>query len=203
MRWIVGLFVVLAASASVDPCRALTKKSETDERKEKQEKGIRDFAGLSFGVGIGLTTDREGGPEIENAEIVNGVVRVTEEQEDVPRIMLETHYFFIPKRTFLRAVEVGKWGWGPFIGIQSGEEETIRALAAGLMIGFRKGEDAKNSWNFGVGRMFETNVKHLGSGIRENEPLPNGETAIRFRTESEQAIGLVWSFAWSGGKNGN
>ena len=69
-----------------------------------QEEG-REFAGIKFGIGISLTHDTGNNDRVESASLdENGVVRVSKDQNDIARIMLETHYFFEPNsggRSFL------------------------------------------------------------------------------------------------------
>jgi len=174
---------------------ALVTNSQATKEK-KQEEGEREFAGIHFGVGITLTLRSV--PEIREADVVAGIVRVTKEQTSIPRVMLETHFFYVPQRSFLRVVDVGRWGWGPFLGIQNGEEEIINAVAAGAMIGFKRKADPedKSSWNFGFGLVWDPQVKELGDGIEENQPLPPGETDVRFKEKSERGYVLVWSFSF-------
>jgi len=132
---------------------------------------------------------------IDEAKLVNNVVRVTEERNDIPRIMLESHYFFLPDTTFLRAVEPKNWGHGPFVAIQPGSEEIIEAIGFGWMIGFKR-ENSESSWNIGAGLVVDPNVKILGDGIEENKPLPAGETEIRFKETSQWGVLIVTSFGF-------
>jgi hypothetical protein len=177
--------------------------SDTKEGKGKQGDGIEDdggagekeFIGIKFGVGISMTINPGGPKHVESAEVVNGLVRVSEEQTRIPRVMLETHYFFEPSRSFIRVTKE-KWGFGPFVCIQGGENEIINALGAGMMLGFRYGDEAKHSWNFGVGAVWDPKVKVLGDGIEENRPLPAGETEVRFKNISEVNLLLLWSFSF-------
>lgn len=77
--------------------------------------------GFKFGVGLTLTIDAGGRNRVQEAEVVNGIVRITEERDVIPRLMLETHYFFVPKETsFLGILDEKMWGWGPFVGLQNG-----------------------------------------------------------------------------------
>ncbi len=99
----------------------------------------RSFGGLRFGAGLSVTFDTGSNERVESAEIVDGVVRVTEEKNVITRILLETHYFFpATTRAFLGIKEPGTWAWGPFVGVQSSTDDVIDAFAMGLMVGFRK-----------------------------------------------------------------
>lgn len=168
----------------------------TDE--DKKLEATRNFAGINFGVGLTLTLDTGSHDRVENAELVNGVVRITEERNDIPRIMLETHYFFLPQHNFLgmRSVKPNEWGIGPFVGIQNGSNEIIEAIGAGVMLGFRRNENTKDSFNIGVGFVVDPSVKILGDGITENQTLPAGETQIRYKETSQWGVLLVISYAF-------
>jgi len=159
----------------------------------------RDFAGLRFGVGISLTADIGSDERVQSAEVVNNIVRITNEDNSVARIMLESHYFFKPNKSFLNVVEKNQWGWGPFVALQPGSDEIIEAIALGWMIGFkREGQqtDDTSSWNFGLGLVVDPNAQTLGSGLNANSPLPDGEEGIRFKEESQLGILFLTSFSF-------
>jgi hypothetical protein len=98
----------------------------------------------------------------------------------------------------------------------------IDAYALGWMIGFRvpstwvqckKGDTScgntdtnhsswvptysgSSSWNFGVGFSVNPNAQTLGDGIIPNQPLPAGETSIRYKTQPLYGVILVSSFSF-------
>jgi len=111
--------------------------------------GGREFAGINFGVGVSLTVDTGNNDRVESASLDQaGIVRVSRDQNDIARIMLETHYFFQPKNKLFGIVD----GHGPFVALQPGTDEIIEAIGLGWMVGFKRGEAGTNdSWNFGVG----------------------------------------------------
>ena len=158
----------------------------------------KDFAGINFGVGVSLTIDIGDHDRVESAELVNGIVRINKENNDIPRIMLETHYMFLPQVDFLGidSIEPGKWGWGPFVGIQNGSNEIIEAIGAGIMLGFIRNEETKDSFNIGVGMVVDPSVKILGDGIKENQYLPEGETEIRYKETSQWGILILSSYSF-------
>lgn len=165
-----------------------------DDAEQKKEKD-RKFAGMNFGAGLSLTIDLGKHNRVDEAKIVNGVVRVTKESNDVPRLLLETHYFFKVKRC-----NDYPWGYGPFIALQNGSDEVISAIGTGLMVGFRRldvdGNYSSDSFNLGVGIMVDPKVKILGDGITENQPLPVGETEIRYKETSQIGLLLIASFSF-------
>ena len=161
------------------------------EREDRQNE--REFAGISFGVGIGVTftSERE---RIEEAVLVDNamedgpqVIRATKKRNTTARILLETHYFFSPWHKNL--------GFGPFIAIQPGNEEIIEAAGAGVMMGLRR-DDRAQSFNMGVGVLVEPSVKTLGDGQTDGEPLPAGESEIRFQEKAIYSLVIIGSFAF-------
>jgi len=97
---------------------------------------FKDLIG-QFGVGLSMTHNLGDRDRIDSAEVVNNVVRVSKEHNDIARVMLETHFFYVPKDcSFLRVIDAGEWGWGPFVGIETGENKLIQAVGGGFMLGF-------------------------------------------------------------------
>jgi len=162
--------------------------------------GQKEFAGLNFGVGISLTVDTGENDRVESAEIVDGIVRVTDENDSVARVMLESHYFFQPNRRFFN-IQPRNWGIGPFISLQPGTDEIIEAVGAGLMIGFKRPDKSGSSWNIGIGFVVDPNVQVLGDGFVANEPPPSGvsgepEMQVRFKEKSQTGVLILASFSF-------
>ena len=146
--------------------------------------------------------------EWNKATLVNNIVRVDEANNDLVRVVLEAHYFFTPDANFMGLTQY-QWGHGPFVAILPGREKVIDAWGLGYMIGLRnqivtyteKGEPIvkwlPTSWNFGVAFMLDSKSKILGDGIRPNEPLPVGETAIRYKETSQGGVMFVTSFSFN------
>jgi hypothetical protein len=158
----------------------------------------REFAGINFGVGISLTLDSGNNDRIGSAIVdENGIVRISQEQNKVARIMLESHYFFEPKSTdfgFLGMADGEDWGHGPFVALQPGTDEIIEAIGLGWMVGFRKNKDSNASWNLGIGIVIDPSVNVLADGIMANKALPIGETQIRLKETSQTGIFFITSF---------
>ena len=140
-------------AATPGPATA-SNKSEADEA-EARKNINRDFLGIRFGVGLGVSLDR--GPDrIAEAEVVDGILRVTRTTNHRPRILLETHYFWRvhQERVSVAAgertitVQAADIGAGPFAAIQSSDEAVLEAFALGLMIGFKRQDDS--AFNIGV-----------------------------------------------------
>lgn len=180
------------SAEKVEAIKAEVKKEAEAEIKKKTQEA---FEGINFGVALTLTVDTGNHDRVESGEVVNGLVRVTKEKNDIPRVMLETHYLFLPDSHFLGHLK-GMWGIGPFVGIQNGSNEIIESIGGGLMLGFRRSETATDSFNFGIGFVVDPSVKILGDGMKENQPLPEGETQIRFKETSQWGALLMISYAF-------
>ena len=157
-------------------------------------KNQREFAGLDLGVGLSVTFDLGDDERVEEAEIINGVIRVTDENDSRARIMLESHFLFTPDHCFLN-VDAGDWGIGPFVAVQPGTDEIIEAAALGIMIGFRR-PGSSDSFNVGLGIAIDPDTRVLGDGLVANQMLPVGETSIRYKEESQMGIVLLTSFTF-------
>lgn len=174
------------------------------------EKANNEFLGFRWGMGVAVSADIESGHRVESASVVNGIVRVDEENDIIPRIFLETHKFFAgPTRPALsktgkplkdannQEVFVATWGQGPFVGIQSSGENVIDAFAFGYMVGWRRKLDNDNdSFNIGLGLVIDPKAQVLGDGQEANQPLPTGETEVRLKKESRIGVTLVYSFTF-------
>lgn len=213
-----------AAQAMIEKqMRALEHLEKAQQEKEKQLEVNKNQAELEkrlekFGLGVamGAVIDVGGRDRIESASLdPNGIVRIEQDSNTRANLMLEGHYFWSPDIDFpigfttdkgekwFSWTKNGNWGFGPFIAIQPGSQNIIEAVGAGVMIGFKrtailsgtKPLPVGDSFNLGVGAMLDVRQKVLGDGIRVNERLPAGETAIRFRETSQ--IGAVILFSYS------
>ncbi len=158
----------------------------------ESEKTPSPWDTFGFGAGLSYTIDTGQNDRIKSAEIRNGIVRVTDKENGIPRLILEVHYFF-KKTGELRGSE---WGYGPFVAIQPGENEIINAIALGWMWGFRDKDSGKVSWNIGVGVSADPNTQILGDGFEENQPVPAGETEIRYKEETQYGVMITFSASW-------
>lgn len=204
-----------------------------------------DLEGFHFGVALGTTVDLGKHDRIDEAQLVGGtqstggadegssddsspqIVRVKKDSNVRARFMLESHYFFVPRKPFISkefGVRAGEWGWGPFVSIEpGGSDAIISSVGAGVLFGLRrqpliplptdgdssangsgnKTEDggsqaappATDSFNLGIGVEVDPDVQVLGDGIKANQPLPDGETSIRYRNTEQ--VGLLFIFSYS------
>lgn len=185
--------VAQAAPEPLTEAQQVEVETRVDERLEEEAKD--KFAGLDFGVGISVSFDLGGEQRISDAEVVGGVVRVTKSNDVRARVMLESHYFFLPDGEFLN-VASGMWGIGPFIALQPGSDDIIEAAAMGVMMGFRRGAGKSESFNIGLGLIVDPSVRTLGDGIVAGQPLPNGETAVRYKETDQLGAVILASFSF-------
>lgn len=163
----------------------------------------KSFQGLNFGIGLSLTHDWDDVGRIDEAEVIDGIVRVTKEKNDIPRLMLESHYFF-PLGRETKGQRM--YGHGPFVAIQSGSSEIIEAIGMGWMLGFRRSFDQEQSFNVGFGPIVDPAVKTLGDGIVPNQPIcpiaasestpPPCTPDLRFKETSQWGLLVMVSFGF-------
>jgi len=153
-----------------------------------------NFLGVNFGLGAGYAFGR--GPGRVTASVVNNVVRVSSDITDGPRIFLEAHYYpeFIPFTT-----KSGNFGWGPFATFETGaggstSSTGLTGFGLGIMAGFKVSNTSSSGFNVGVGYLWEGNVQTLGDGIIANQPLPTGETQVRYKNRSVGALAVLFSY---------
>ena len=157
--------------------------------------GSDDFFGkINWGAGLGFVLDLEGKEKVGEAEVVNGIVRIRDENDGSAGLMLETHYFFHPGHG-ADNTEPG-WGVGPFVAVQLGNDELIQTVALGIMFGVRRHERSASSFNIGFGLAVDPDAQVLGDGLVANEPLPVGETGIRYKEEAQYGFLIVTSFSF-------
>lgn len=187
-----------------------TKKTRTravtqDELAELETNSTK-FGGIDFGVGIAFSADTGTNDRVREAELVNGIVRVTHSDNVRARLILESHYFFTPMAEDgvrrlpifgLENTELKKtWGWGPFLAVQPSSEQVIDAIGGGVMVGLRKAGEGNDSFNIGLGLLVDLDTRILGDGILADQPLPAGETQIRFKRRDQTGVLLLSSFSF-------
>jgi len=176
--------------------------------------------GLGFGAGVAVSF---GQSRVNNAVAVgpNNIVRVTDSSNALAGIVLESHYFFVPKPTYFLGSEVPiQWGHGPFIAVDASTNSTgslgvVAGVSMGWMVGFKKltptpnlvrvaGQTAQiavpnnNSWNFGIGFRVDPKATVLGDGIIANMPLPVGETnPVRLKTQARYGVMFITSYGFN------
>ena len=74
--------------------------------------------------------------------------------------------------------------------------DIIEAIGVGIMLGFKRGKDSAQSFNIGLGAIVDPSVKVLGDGIRKDEPLPTGETQIRYKHTDQWGFLIITSYSF-------
>jgi len=173
-----------------------------------------------FGFGAALAVSMDGGDRdrIDEASLINGIIRVSKESNVEARLMLETHYLWEAQNVrFLGVSDPRSWAWGPFVAMQPGEADLIDSIGAGVLASFRRcispgatasasngdaydcgdGDEEKRraAFNIGLGVIVDPNAKVLGDGLQPNHPLPEGETEIRFKETDQWGLLVLVSFS--------
>ena len=145
------------------------------------------FQNVGFGLGLGWTHNL-GPRRVDSVTVVNGVVRIDNEQNDLVRFMPEMHIW-------LDRWDEQRWGWGPFLAVAPGSR-VIDAIGFGLMIGYRPHQTDQYSFNLGIGGTLDLYTTVLGDGLVANEPLPPGETSARTKQTTAAGLLIMLSVGW-------
>lgn len=137
-----------------------------------------DYMELRWGVGVGYSFGTD--DFVDEAVIVDGVVRVTSEKRDQPRALLEFHKFFWCND----ARKVGTRGCGPFIAVAASSEDVLSGVGLGFMYGKKTKETDPDGFSIGIGAILDADVKDLGEGFKEGSPPPGTETVVRFEEKA-------------------
>ena len=97
----------------------------------EEEENQKEFLGIKWGVGVGYSFGFD--DSIDDAEIVDGVVRVTSNKQDQPRVFLEAHRYFLCND----GGRDGTRGCGPFVGIAAKDDDVVGGVAVGWMYGWK------------------------------------------------------------------
>ena len=195
---------------------------------EKAKKQSEDFKELGFGGGYGSVINLGERNRIEEAAVVDGVVRIVKDNDVQFGPLLEMHKFIKPlKSQFLikQEPEQGRAGQttyrltnqdlagcrapeqrytqtrvdlvslGPFVTLRIGGNEVVQSFGIGLMVGFRTALSDK-SLNLGVALASDPTVRVLGDGLEPGQPLPSGETELRYRTTHRESVMVLFSVGW-------
>lgn len=158
------------------------KKTDDDQYQSLVEKYFG--AGLIANIDFGDQNHRR----VKNARVVGGVVRIEEESKAQLGFMLEAHKF---TSTDPNKKRVG----GPFVGLVMGGEGGIETGILGYMWGFRQ-PNTTQSLNIGLGLSISPKVQMLGDGIINGEPLPKGETEVRYKSTTKYGLAISVSFGF-------
>jgi hypothetical protein len=175
-----------------------------------------NLGGLSWGVGLAADFD-VGGKRINNATVVNNIIRATDTSNNVDvSFVLEAHYFFVAKEKEAVKRACGSnisFDWinctvvatGPFVALEVGSSSgsssgsgVITGYALGWMVGLQHPTAPKgvvSTWNLGIGLRIDPKAQVLGDGLVVNQPLPPMDS-IRLKTEPRLGLMLLSSFGF-------
>lgn len=169
------------------------------------EKLVEEEKALShFGAGPAMTMNLSKHDRVDEAALdENGILRLTKQSDASVGIFLEAHYLWevdhlLPFKMLECPKKNTRCGFGPFVGVQpGGSGDIIEGVGAGFMWGF-KGDGEKNLFknsqlNLGVGVFIDPNVKTLGAGLVRDQPLPVGETAIRYEEDFQANLMVIFT----------
>lgn len=137
-----------------------------------------EFLGLKWGIGLGFSTSRS--DAVNDAEIVNGVVRVKSELKQQPRAVFEFHKYFWCNNSG----KDGTRGCGPFVAAAATEDKILSGVGLGFMYGMKSTAADPTGFSIGIGAILDGKVKDLADGFKANEPPPNGETSVRYKEKA-------------------
>lgn len=155
---------------------------EARERKIEAENELT-FKGMKWGLGLGWSISD--GDVVEDAALVNGVIRATVTRNEQAKVILEGHHYIACDRNGKN----GQRGCGPFVGVVADSDDVLDGVALGWMFGFKsKKPQTDNGFSIGIGALLENDVRDLADGFHDGEPLPAGETEIRFIEEGRFSL---------------
>lgn len=178
----VGRAAIMAADGDADARLRARELSQplADEAAQikKQADAETEFMGLTWGLGFGFSF--ASGEGIDDAEIVNGIVRVKSQKKQQPRVVMEFHKYLWCNKGFTD----GTRGCGPFVAVAASQENVLSGVAIGFMYGLKTRPTDSDGFSIGVGAILDGKVKDLADGFRKNETPPAGETTVRFEEKS-------------------
>ena len=173
--------------------------STTEEKSVSSPEKSNFFEGMSTGIALIKPKQKT----VREASVINGKVVVTSESK-VENTLMVLKSFPISKTTHSNCQGASQWascaawmiGAGFNIGSQGSAGQVIDFLGVGLTVGSGQEADKAAAWYAGIGIGRRFNQKVLGDGLRENEPLPAGETQIRYKHIDATAPFVFVSLRW-------
>ena len=151
-----------------------------------------------FGVGLVLNIDTGSHKPVKNANIINGIVRVEEEDDVKYGIGLEVHKFLWGTTWQNKKIDnfSGGLAIGPYVSVLPSPNDIFDVIGVGVVFGFHGGK--KNTWsmNIGIGGYVDPKTKILASGFNDGEAPPANETSVRFKTVTQYGFQSVLSFSY-------
>jgi hypothetical protein len=191
-----GTAVLLACLAGSAFAQEVSEEEKNKVKKELDKPGgDKDQAILDkyFGAGVMANIDFGNRRRITTARVVNGIVRVDEENRAQLGFMLEAHKFISDAPNSGDAKK--PYVHGPFIGLVMTNGSGIDTGVLGYMVGFRQ-PNTTNTFNLGVGLTISPRAQTLGDGLTADKPLPTGETEVRYKKSTLYGIAIIGSFGF-------
>jgi hypothetical protein len=139
--------------------------------------GERDFLGAKWGVGVGYSHAFR--DVVDEAAIVDGLVRVKKDLTGQPRVVLEFHNYVWCRDGNRKGDVPIQTGCGLFAAVATRDDKVVSAVGAGFMYGWKvgTGSDAKG-FSVGAGVIVDGSGKKLGKGYVDGEAPPAGATTV-------------------------
>lgn len=200
--FLILLISLLLISGGYTSILAQEPRPEMEVQKDRAEASF--LSGVNFGAGIMGSVFSGGKKPVESARVVNGVVRVEEEGDAQVGVVAEFHtlWRWCASKSQTGLVNCNnddqhaQLGVGPSVGFKLGDNNIINAVFLGPMIAFRPNPTATNSFNLAIGGIMAPKVKVLGDGVEKNQPLPAGETEVRYKTINKYGYALMLAFTF-------
>jgi hypothetical protein len=182
--------VVVASSDSYEQMFARKAVTETLQEQaadvEARAKAEANFMNLGWGVGFGFSYGFD--DAIEEAAVVDGVIRVTKDQRTQPRVVFEFHQYF----GCGSGTQNGNRGCGPFLAVAADQDDLLSGVGLGFIYGWRsKNPTSQQGFSVGIGVILDADVTSLADGFEEGQPLPPGTTEILYEQKSRWS-GLLY-----------
>jgi hypothetical protein len=144
--------------------------------------GEKDFLGAKWGIGVGYSHAFR--DVVDDAGIVDGLVRVKKDLTGQPRVIFEFHNFIGCNDERVGDVPV-KTGCGFFAAVASRDDKAVSGVAAGFMYGWKTGTGTEaKALSIGIGLIADGSGKKLGAGYKEGEPPPPGSSTVFLKDKS-------------------
>ncbi len=175
---------LLTINSTLEPFETRLKNQEESTSAENS------FLGIKLGVGVGVSFSED--DVVSEAEIgADNVIVATKTESQLARVIFESHFYGLCKT---KACNAGRFGIGPYFAIVAKSEKLISAFSTGVMFGWKDSKPGSSGgFSIGIGAVLDNDVKSLADGFVVGEPLPAGETQIRFEEKSRWSAMLFFT----------